>query len=64
MGRLDLSKKGCHVCGRRLARNRVTEREWCTHPPCSVHKVRFSIPYIVPIETPGRVITDARVVVQ
>ena len=61
--RLDLSVKQCHVCGRRLSRDQIAEKEWCTHFECSAHGVRFSIPYIVPI---GKDIanTDVRVITE
>lgn len=52
MSRLDLSTTRCHVCGGRLQRDQMAEKEWCTHYGCSARGVRFSIPYVVPMGDP------------
>ena len=44
--KLDLTKSGCHVCGRQLQRDFERKLEWCENKKCVLHKVRFSIPFI------------------
>ena len=42
---LDLSRKVCPVCERRLTKDLGAEKEWCTHEGCTLFLIKFNIPY-------------------
>lgn len=46
MKRMDLSKPNCHICGRRLRRDLIREKEWCTNPSCQIRNFEFNISYV------------------
>ena len=45
MSKLNLEKENCYICGSKLERNLITEKEYCDNVNCQVYDVRFSIPY-------------------
>jgi len=48
--KLDLSKPDCHVCGARMARNLIIEKERCVRVGCEIRNVEFNISHIAPAE--------------